>query len=160
AWRTYTIPSKGEPGNETWKDGKDHWMHGGASVWVTATYDKDTDTIYQGIGNAGPDYDAEYRPGDNKWAASVLALDPNNGNIKWGFQYMPNDPYDYGGPRKIATSADLCESELWQQDSQGGTMGQFGFFDADRRLAAITAKGDPLEMIARVVPFESFRAEI
>src|SRR5215467_3879575 len=40
------------------------------------------------------------------------------------------------------------------------TMGQFGFFDADRRLAAMTAKGDPLEMIARVVPFESFRAEI
>jgi hypothetical protein len=38
-------------------------------------------------------------------------------------------------------------------------MGQFGFFDADRRLASITAKGDPLEMIARVVPFESFRAE-
>ena len=39
-------------------------------------------------------------------------------------------------------------------------MGQLGFFDADKRLAAITAKGDPLEMIARVVPFESFRAEI
>ena len=39
-------------------------------------------------------------------------------------------------------------------------MGQFGFFDADRRLAAISGKGDPLEMIARVVPFESFRAEI
>ena len=66
----------------------------------------------------------------------------------------------YWGPRKIATSADLCESESWQQDSRVGTMGQFGFFDADRRLAAITAKGDPLEMIARVVPFESFRAEI
>ena len=41
-----------------------------------------------------------------------------------------------------------------------GTMGQIGFFDADRRLAAISAKGDPLEMITRVVPFESFRAEI
>jgi alcohol dehydrogenase (cytochrome c) len=95
AWRTYTIPGKGEPGNETWKDGKDHWTHGGASVWVTATYDKDTDTIYQGIGNAGPDYDSEYRPGDNKWAASVLALDPGTGKIKWGFQYTPNDPYDY-----------------------------------------------------------------
>jgi hypothetical protein len=36
------------------------------------------------------------------------------------------------------------------------TMGQFGFFDADKRLAAISAKGDPLEMIDRVVPFESF----
>ena len=88
AWRTYTIPGTGEPGNETWKDGKDRWVHGGASVWVTATYDKDTDTIYQGIGNAGPDYDSEYRPGDNKWAASALALDPNNGKIKWGFQYL------------------------------------------------------------------------
>ena len=37
-------------------------------------------------------------------------------------------------------------------------MGQFGFFDADRRLAATTAKGDPLEMIARVVPFISLEA--
>src|SRR5476651_2257422 len=39
-------------------------------------------------------------------------------------------------------------------------MGQIGFFDADKRLAAISAKGDPLEMIDRVVLFESFRAEI
>src|SRR3974390_3400384 len=39
-------------------------------------------------------------------------------------------------------------------------MGQFGFFDADRRLAAVSAKGDPLEMIAALVPFEGFRAEI
>src|ERR1700686_4671815 len=41
-----------------------------------------------------------------------------------------------------------------------GTMGQFGFFDAHRRLAAGTGKGEPLEMIVRVVPFESFRTEI
>jgi alcohol dehydrogenase (cytochrome c) len=94
-WRTYTIPGKGEPGNETWKDGKDRWQHGGGSIWETATYDPDTDTIYQGVGNAGPDWDAEYRPGDNRWAASVLALNPTTGAIKWGFQYTPNDPYDF-----------------------------------------------------------------
>jgi alcohol dehydrogenase (cytochrome c) len=95
AWRTYTIPGKGEPGNETWKDGKDRWKHGGGSIWETATYDPETDTLYQGTGNAGPDWDAEYRPGDNKWAASVLAISPNDGKIKWGFQYTPNDPYDF-----------------------------------------------------------------
>jgi hypothetical protein len=39
-------------------------------------------------------------------------------------------------------------------------VGKFGFFDADRRFAAITAKGDPQEMIACVVPFERFGAEI
>jgi alcohol dehydrogenase (cytochrome c) len=95
AWRTYTIPGAGEPGNETWKDGKERWKHGGASVWETATYDPDTDTFYQGVGNAGPDWDAEYRPGDNKWAASVLAISATDGKIKWGYQYTPNDPYDY-----------------------------------------------------------------
>jgi alcohol dehydrogenase (cytochrome c) len=94
-WRTYTIPGAGEPGNETWKDGKERWKHGGASIWETATYDFDTDTFYQGIGNAGPDWDPEYRPGDNKWAASVLAISPSDGKIKWGFQYTPNDPYDF-----------------------------------------------------------------
>jgi len=94
-WRTFTIPGAGEPGNETWKDGKERWRHGGGSVWETATYDPETDTLYQGIGNAGPDWDPEYRPGDNKWAASVLAISPGDGKIKWGFQYTPNDPYDY-----------------------------------------------------------------
>src|SRR5262245_27353463 len=86
AWRTYTIPGTGEPGNETWKDGKDRWKHGGGSIWETATYDPETDTFYQGVGNAGPDWDTEYRPGDNKWAASVLAIRPNDGKIKWGLQ--------------------------------------------------------------------------
>jgi alcohol dehydrogenase (cytochrome c) len=95
AWRTYTIPGAGEPGNETWKDGKERWKHGGGSVWETATYDPESDTFYQGVGNAGPDWDPEYRAGDNKWAASVLALSPNDGKIKWGYQYTPNDPYDY-----------------------------------------------------------------
>jgi alcohol dehydrogenase (cytochrome c) len=95
AWRTYTIPGAGEPGNETWKDGKERWKHGGSSVWETATYDPETDTFYQGVGNAGPDWDAEYRPGDNKWAASVIAINPSDGKIKWGYQYTPNDPYDY-----------------------------------------------------------------
>ena len=94
-WRTHTIPGAGEPGNETWKDGKERWKHGGASVWETATYDPESDTFYQGIGNAGPDWDPEYRPGDNKWAASVLALSATDGKIKWGYQYTPNDPYDF-----------------------------------------------------------------
>ena len=95
AWRTYTILGAGEPGSETWKDGQERWRHGGGSVWETATYDPESDTFYQGIGNAGPDWDPEYRPGDNKWAASVLAINPTDGKIKWGYQYTPNDPYDF-----------------------------------------------------------------
>ena len=39
-------------------------------------------------------------------------------------------------------------------------MGQSGFFDAEKRLAALSKKGDPLEAIAALVPWESFRADI
>jgi IS5 family transposase len=39
-------------------------------------------------------------------------------------------------------------------------MGQLGFFDADKRLAALSAKGDPLEAIDRLVPWDNFRADI
>jgi IS5 family transposase len=39
-------------------------------------------------------------------------------------------------------------------------MSQFGFFDANNRLDALSAKGDPLEAIAALVPWESFRADI
>ena len=89
AWRTFTIPGAGEPGNETWKDGKERWKHGGGSVWETATYDPETDTFYQGIGNAGPDWDPEYRPGDNKWAASVLALSADRRQDQVGLPVHP-----------------------------------------------------------------------
>src|ERR1700730_14750621 len=53
-WRFYTIPGPGEPGHETW-DG-DSWKTGGASVWVTGSYDPALNLTYWGIGNAGAEY--------------------------------------------------------------------------------------------------------
>ena len=93
-WRRHTIVGPGEPGFETWK-APDTWQHGGGSTWVTGAYDPDSNTTYWGTGNAGPDWDSEYRPGDNLWAASAIALDADTGQQKWGFQYTPNDPFDY-----------------------------------------------------------------
>ncbi|MBM3507570.1 MAG: PQQ-dependent dehydrogenase, methanol/ethanol family [Alphaproteobacteria bacterium] len=95
AWRTYTIPAKGEPGNETWADPYNAWETGGASIWVTGTYDPVAKLMYWGTGNPAPQIDAEYRPGDNLFTDSLLALDPATGKIKWYFQYTPNDPFDY-----------------------------------------------------------------
>ena len=101
-WRTYTIPAPVEPGSETWKQGpeshsSDAWKHGGGSTWVVGSYDAELNLIYWGVGNPGPDWDNEYRPGDNLYSNSVLALDADSGKIKWHFQYTPNDPYDYDG---------------------------------------------------------------
>jgi alcohol dehydrogenase (cytochrome c) len=101
-WRTHTIPAPGEPGHETWKQGPeahsvDAWKHGGGATWVNGSYDPDLNTIYWGIGNPAPDWDNAYRPGDNLYTNSVLALDADTGAIKWHFQYTPNDSYDFDG---------------------------------------------------------------
>jgi hypothetical protein len=49
-WRKFTIPAPGEPGSETWKDKNNAWQTGGAAVWVTGTYDPDTNQTIWGIG--------------------------------------------------------------------------------------------------------------
>ena len=93
AWRFYTIPGPGEPGHETWEN--DAWKHGGGSVWTTGTYDPELNLTYWGIGNPGPDFNNAQRPGDNLYSDSVVALDADTGQLKWHFQFTPNDPYDY-----------------------------------------------------------------
>ncbi len=94
-WRTYTIPGPGEPGHETWKDTHGAWKTGGGTTWVTGSYDPELNLIVWGTANPGPDWDNAYRPGDNLWTDSTIALDADTGKIKWGFQHTPNDPYDY-----------------------------------------------------------------
>jgi len=120
-WRTHTIPGKGEPGSDTWKDDKNAAAAGGGSTWVTGSYDPATDTIFWGVGNPGPDWDNQYRPGDNLYTDSSLALDASTGKMKFHYQHTPNDPYDYdsvaenvlvdipgpsGAPQKLALEAD------------------------------------------------------
>ena len=94
-WRTYTIPGPSEPGHETWKDTHGAWKTGGGTTWVTGSYDPELNLIVWGTANPGPDWDNAYRPGDNLWTDSTIALDADSGKIKWGFQHTPNDPYDY-----------------------------------------------------------------
>lgn len=101
-WRFHTIPAPGEPGSETWKPGPeahsiDAWKHGGGATWLTGSYDPALNMIYWGVGNPGPDWDNAYRPGDNLYSNSVVALDADSGKIKWHFQYTPNDAYDFDG---------------------------------------------------------------
>ena len=55
-----------------------------------------TNTTYWGSGNPVPGYDSPaYRPGDNLYTNSLLAIDAATGKFKWHFQYTPNDNRDY-----------------------------------------------------------------
>jgi alcohol dehydrogenase (cytochrome c) len=102
-WKFYTIPAPGEPGSETWGNCKaataycdpEAWKHGSGSAWVTGSFDPSLNLIYWGIGNVGPDYNGDQRPGDNLYTCSVIALDADTGKLKWHYQFTPHDEYDY-----------------------------------------------------------------
>jgi alcohol dehydrogenase (cytochrome c) len=68
---------------------------GGGSAWMPGTYDPRTDTIYIGTSNAAPDYYRDERKGDNLYTATLLALDPKTGKVKWHRQEVPNDSWDF-----------------------------------------------------------------
>ena len=92
-WRFWTVPGPGEPGHDTWAG--DSWERGGAPTWVTGTYDPELDLLYWGTGNPGPDFIGEVREGDNLFSESLLALDPDTGELQWYFQFLPHDIHDY-----------------------------------------------------------------
>ena len=93
-WRRYTIPARGEKGNETWPQNNNAWELGGGSAWITGSYDPELDLMYWGTGNPAP-WASQSRPGDNLYTSSVLAMRPKTGEIVWHYQFTPNDPYDY-----------------------------------------------------------------
>ncbi len=93
AWRFWTVPVPGEPGSETW--GGDSWRHGGASTWITGSYDPELNLVYWGTGNPGPDHNGDVRPGDNLYSCSLLALDLDTGKLRWYFQFTPHDTHDW-----------------------------------------------------------------
>jgi alcohol dehydrogenase (cytochrome c) len=94
-WRWYVIPKPGDPGSETWKDDHNAWKTGGGGIWQTGSYDPATKLYIFGTGNPYPIYDPQFRPGDNLYTDSVVALNVDTGKVAWYFQYTPNDSWDY-----------------------------------------------------------------
>ena len=105
AWKFYTVP--GDPSKPfesaamkkaaaTW-DG-DWWkLGGGGAVWDGFAYDADADLIYVGTGNAEP-WAQTLRtstPKDNLYVCSILAVSSATGELKWHYQVVPGDIWDF-----------------------------------------------------------------
>ena len=97
-WRFYTIPGPGETGHDTWPQNNDAWKDGGAPVWQTPSVDPELGTLYFSTGNAGPDNNGSSRAGDNLFTASIVALDVKTGKLKWRYQMVHHDIWDYDAP--------------------------------------------------------------
>ena len=118
-WRFYTVPGDPAKGFEspamrkaaaTW-DG-DWWkLGGGGAVWDGISYDPESELLYVGTGNAEPWPQAlrtkDVSTGrDNLYVASILAVNVNTGELKWHYQMVPGDQWDYDSVQQM-TLADL-----------------------------------------------------
>jgi quinohemoprotein ethanol dehydrogenase len=118
-WRFYTVP--GDPAKgfespamrkaaETW-DGEWWKLGGGGAVWDGISYDPESELLYVGTGNAEPWPQAlrtkDTSTGrDNLYVASILAVNVNNGELKWHYQMVPGDQWDYDSVQQM-TLAEL-----------------------------------------------------
>ena len=104
-WRFFTVP--GDPQKpyehpalehaaDTWR-GVEDWTGLGGTVWDSIAYDPELDLLYIGTGNGSPWSRKNRSPGggDNLFLASILALDPNTGDLRWHYQTTPGDNWDF-----------------------------------------------------------------
>ena len=156
AWRFWTIPGPGEPGSSSWP-GK-LYIHGGGTTWMPGTYDPELNTIYWGTSNPSPDFDGEVRPGDDLYTDCVLAMDPDNGKLKWYFQFTPHDLFDYdatetpvlidavyqGEPRKLLVEANRNGFVYVLDRSNGKFLSAVPFVEKLNWARGIDAQGRPI----------------
>jgi quinoprotein glucose dehydrogenase len=103
--RTGALRWSWDPIPKDKSDSTSPWFTGAANAWSIMTADPARDLIFVPTGSASPDYYGGLRPGDNKWANSVVALHAKSGKIAWGFQLIHHDLWDYdtASPPMLAT---------------------------------------------------------
>jgi quinoprotein glucose dehydrogenase len=92
-WIFHTIPLPGEYGYESWLDGSAEYT-GNTGVWALIAVDEELETVYLPVEAATGDYYGAYRPGNNLFAESLVAVDLHTGQRKWHFQLVHHGLWD------------------------------------------------------------------
>ncbi|MBV8841778.1 MAG: pyrroloquinoline quinone-dependent dehydrogenase [Bryobacterales bacterium] len=129
-WTFHTVPQPGEPGHETWLD--DGWKNrSGANVWSTFSVDPQTGTLLMPIGSPSDDRYGGDRPGANLFGNSLVAVDAMTGKVKWYFQAVHHDLWDYDLPPQPTLVDVIKDGQKIPALIQGSKMGLI--FILDRR---------------------------
>lgn len=93
-WTFHSVPQPGEPGSESWEP--DSWKNrSGTNVWGLFTLDERRGILYMPFGEPTTDYWGGDRKGANLYGTSLVAVDALTGKIKWYFQAVHHDTWDY-----------------------------------------------------------------
>ena len=93
-WQFHAVPRPGEPGNETW--GPDGWKdRAGPSAWGAMTIDAHRGLVFIPLGNPADSFYGADRKGMNLYANSVVALEAATGKLRWYFQTVHHDLFDF-----------------------------------------------------------------
>jgi quinoprotein glucose dehydrogenase len=96
-WRFHLVPRPGEPGNDTW--GPDGWKgRSGPSLWAGMTVDTERGLVFLPTGNPADSFYGADRPGTNLYSNCVVALDAATGKLRWSYQVVHHDIFDYDVP--------------------------------------------------------------
>jgi glucose dehydrogenase len=96
-WKFNVIPQPGEFGHETWEN--DAWQYtGDVSSWAPMSADPELGLVYIPTNGATVDFYGGFRPGDNLFGTSLIALDVKTGERKWHFQMVHHDIWNYDTP--------------------------------------------------------------
>jgi alcohol dehydrogenase (cytochrome c) len=127
-------------------------MHGGAPLWVTGSYDPESNLTYWGTGNPGPDWDGRARLGDNLYSCSVIALDADTGKLKWHYQFSPHNEFDWDSTQ-VPVLADI----EWQGRPRKVLMfaNRNGVFYVLDRVTGEFLKGQPFAKVNWVEGFDA-----
>jgi alcohol dehydrogenase (cytochrome c) len=164
AWRFWTIPAPGEFGSNSWPG--DLYLHGGGTAWMPGTYDPQLNTLFWGTSNPAPDFEGSTRPGDDLYTDCVLALDPDTGKLKWYFQFIPHDLFDYdatetpvlldlvykGAPRKLLVQANRNGYIYVFDRTNGEFLSAVPFVENLNWAKGIDSKGRPIRTDVKPSP--------
>lgn len=93
-WGFHTIPGLGETGSDTWKNPASI-EHGGGGTWTSYSLDPIAGLLLIPVGNPGPDFANEARPGTNLFTNSLVALDATTGQLIWWHQLLGPEDRDW-----------------------------------------------------------------
>ncbi len=96
-WRFNTIPTKGEPGYETWEGGSADYT-GNTGAWAPLSLDESRGLLYLPLEAATGDYYGGHRLGDNLYSSTLVCLDARTGARRWHFQTVHHDIWDWDNP--------------------------------------------------------------